>query len=746
MARAAPPPISRLLAICSLAYCLLFLVASCRATSAHQHHERKASYMGDRPKTDIPASALHSSLLQHVIGSSKLANESLVYSYHRSFNGFAARLTKGEKNKLAAYEGVVSVFPSKIRELHTTRSWDFIGFPQNSTRSTGESDVIVGMLDTGVWPESKSFNDSGYGPPPKKWKGSCKSSNFTCNNKIIGAKAYNAEGKFRTSETPSPRDTEGHGTHTASTAAGNVITPASLFGLASGTARGGVPSARIAVYKICWAGGCSDVDILAAFDDAIADGVDIISLSVGGAPTDYFQDPIAIGAFHSMKHGILTSNSAGNEGPAPKTVSNCSPWSLSVGASTIDRKFATVVKLGNGKFHKGTSLNTFQPKEKTYPLIYGGDAPNTTAGYDGNVSKYCYSDSLDKNLVRGKIVYCDVSSEGDGPLAAGAAGAIMGDSDQGDVMFPFPLPVSVLSKTDGNEVLNYSKSTSEPTAAVFKTIDYTNDSSGPYVVYFSSRGPNPITTDILKPDLTAPGVNILASWSEGTTMSGDPDDKRVVPYNIISGTSMSCPHATAAAAYVKSFHPDWSPAAIKSALMTTARPFNAEDNTDAEFAYGSGQINPARAADPGLVYDAGEADYVKLLCGQGYSTKQLRLVTGDQSACSAAANGTVWDLNYPSFALSSTSAGQSISKAFNRTVTNFGTGNATYKAIVNAAAGLTIKVEPNVLSFQNVAEKQSFVLTVSAVVGNSTISGSLVWSDGEHTVRSPVVAFLSSTE
>ncbi|CAN1746725.1 unnamed protein product [Linum perenne] len=702
------------------------------------------AYMGDRPNTDISASAIHSSLLQHIIGSSKVASESLIYSYHRSFNGFAARLTKAEKNKLSAYEGVVSVFPSKIRKLHTTRSWNFIGFPQNVTRTTGESDVIVGMLDTGVWPESQSFNDSGYGPPPKKWKGSCQSSNFTCNNKIIGAKSYNAEGKFTASETPSPRDLEGHGTHTASTAAGSIVNPASLLGLASGSARGGVPSARIAVYKICWASGCSDVDILAAFDDAIADGVDIISLSVGGAPQAYFEDPIAIGAFHSMKHGILTSNSAGNEGPAPKTVSNCSPWSLSVAASTTDRKFATNVKLGNGKTYKGTSLNTFQPEKKTYPLIYGGDAPS--AGNDGNVSKYCYSDSLDKKLVQGKVVYCEVSGQGDGPLAAGAAGAIMGNSEQGDVVvFPFPLPVSLLNKTDGNDVLKYSKSTSDPTAVVSKTIDYT-DGSSPYVIYFSSRGPNPITSDILKPDLTAPGVDILAAWSEGTSMTGLSGDKRVVPYNIISGTSMSCPHVTGAAAYVKSFHPTWSPAAIKSALMTTARAFNAKDNTDAEFAYGSGQINPIRAADPGLVYDAGETDYVKFLCGQGYSTKQLRLVTGDQSACSAAANETVWDLNYPSFAISSTSAGKSVSRVFHRSVTNVGTGNASYKATVNAPTGLKVKVEPSVLSFKSAGEKQTFVLTVSAVVGNSTISGSLVWSDGEHTVRSPIVAFVSSTE
>lgn len=135
-----------------------------------------------------------------------------------------------------------------------------------------------------------------------------------------------------------------------------MVSEASLLGLATGTARGGVPSARIAVYKICWSDGCSDADILAAFDDAIADGVDIISLSVGGWPMDYFEDSIAIGAFHSMKNGILTSNSAGNSGPDPESISNCSPWSLSVAASTMDRKFVTPVMLGNGAIYE-VSMN-----------------------------------------------------------------------------------------------------------------------------------------------------------------------------------------------------------------------------------------------------------------------------------------------------------------------------------------------------------------------------------------------------
>ncbi|CAN0837702.1 unnamed protein product [Linum grandiflorum] len=725
-------------------FSLLMIISCCLATSVE---ERKVyiAYMGDRPEHQHPP-AQHLKLLERIIGSSKVSSDSLIYSYHRSFNGFAARLTHSQMLKLSGEQGVVSVFPSRIRKLHTTKSWDFIGFPKNATKCTQESSVIVGVLDTGISPESRSFNDSGYGSPPKFWKGTCQSSsNFTCNNKIVGARYYHEGVDLDPEDIPSPRDSQGHGSHVASTAAGNFVPRASLYGLAYGTARGGVPCARIAVYKICWKFGCSDADILKAFDDAIADNVTVINLSVGSPyPLDYFQDSIAVGAFHSMKNGILTSNSAGNSGPFPRTVTNVSPWSLSVAANTIHRKFTTNVVLGNGRIYNGSSLNTFELERRMYPLIYGGDAPNETAGYDGSISRYCYPGTLDKDLVRGKIVYCDsaTASYGEGPLEAGAAGAIMGNFEFGEVAFPTLLPASRLNTTDGNDVLKYYNSTSNPTAGINKTINYTVGSA-PHVAYFSSRGPNPITSDILKPDLTAPGVNILAAWSKDGTLTGQPGDTRRVSYNIISGTSMSCPHATGAAAYVKSLHPTWSPAAVKSALMTTARPLSPRNNPDAEFAYGSGQINPIAATDPGLVYEADETDYVKFLCGQGYTSRQLRLVTGDRSSCSPGNNITARDLNYPSFVLSSNSSGQYITRIFRRRVTNVGpAGRAEYRARVKGAQGVRVKVEPESLSFKHVGEVKSFNLTVKAVVGNhSIISATLVWSDGVHAVRSPIVTF-----
>ena len=181
-------------------------------------------------------------------------------------------------------------------------------------------------------------------------------------SKIIGAKYHRINGTYGKDDILSARDSDGHGTHTASTIAGNLVSSASLLGLGSGTARGGAPSARIAVYKVCWSvpdNSCDDIDILSAFDEAIEDGVDIISISIGlSSPLDYFEDPIGIGAFHAMKKGILTSKSGGNYGPEPSTVSTYAPWLISVAASTIDRKFFTKVQLGNDMVYEVHAIVT----------------------------------------------------------------------------------------------------------------------------------------------------------------------------------------------------------------------------------------------------------------------------------------------------------------------------------------------------------------------------------------------------
>ncbi|KAF5206693.1 Subtilisin-like protease [Thalictrum thalictroides] len=692
-------------------------------------------YMGALPQNQYSPLAHHHSILQEVLQHS-LPSDALIHSYKRSFNGFAANLTDRERLKLSNMEGILSVFPSRKIKLHTTRSWDFMGFKSNVKRIPMiESDVIVGVIDTGIWPEAESFNDEGFGPPPKKWKGSCQGGkNFTCNRKLIGARFYSS---LKDENHNSARDTMGHGTHTASTIAGNQVSGASLNGLGQGTTRGAVPSARIAVYKVCWNDNCEDAGILAAFDDAIADGVDILSVSLGGdSAVEYHFDPISIGAFHAMQKGILTSQSAGNDGPSRSSVASVAPWKLSVAASNTDRQYITKVILGGKTTFVGKSVSPFDMKGKTFPLVDYFDPSLDSCNQSSG--RLCAQSHLGTGL-RGKIIMHNYLSLGSQELHEKAAGMIIDkltEYQYNDYCRNFPLPASMLNTEDGETIISYAKKTKNPVATILKTEAIRNASSL-VVASFSGRGPNAITKEILKPDISAPGVEILAAWSPEGAPSGVPGDERVAQFNILSGTSMACPHATGAAAYVKTFHPDWSPSAIKSSLMTTAFSMKASINPDADLAYGAGHINPIKAINPGLVYEALESDYLKMLCNIGYTTKQIRTLSGHNSNCSKHLNGSPRDLNYPSMISDVAEAN------FTRTVTNVGVANSTYTAKITSPPTVKIKVTPEVLSFKSLNEKKSFVVRASRKVPTESniFSASLVWSDGIHHVRSPIVVY-----
>ncbi|XP_044482079.1 subtilisin-like protease SBT4.3 [Mangifera indica] len=712
---------------------LLFLLLNMSTLYGATEEDRKVCivYLGSLPQGEYSLSSLHRSMLQEVVDDGSVENK-LVRSYKRSFNGFAAKLTDKEMQKLATKKGVVSVFPSRTLQLQTTNSWDFIGLKESVKRNPSvESDVIVGVLDSGIWPESESFSDEGFGPAPKKWKGACTGRNFTCNKKLIGARYYSAI----YGEDETARDTEGHGTHTASTAAGNKVKDANFFGLGQGTARGGVPSSRIAVYKVCRE-GCREVDILSAFDDAIADGVDLITISIGGDTKDFSEDAIAIGSFHAMAKGILTLNSAGNSGPFPGTTGSVSPWMMSVAATTTDRLFVDRIVLGNGTDVTGFSINGFSQNGKKFPLVIGRQVPGDCAKPGLTCSDTC----LDSSSVEGKIVLCEVSEGSIVAHQAGAAGSItLKNNIFGPVSFVVSSPSSSVTSEDYNRIISYIDSKENCQAEILKT-ESIKDSDAPVVAFFSSRGPNIILPEILKPDISAPGVDILAAFSPVAPLTEDEEDKRQAKFNIVSGTSMACPHVAGVAAYVKTFHPTWSPSAIKSAIMTTARPMNDSITSQAEFAYGSGFVNPINALDPGLVYEAFEEDYIRMLCSIGYSSEKLRRVTGDNNTCpEASEEASPKDLNYPSMA-SKVSAGKSFTTNFHRTVTNVGLPNSTYKVHVFSNSGVTIKVVPEVLSFKRLNEKKSFNVTVSGkgVPVNTILSASIVWSDGKHNVRSPI--------
>ncbi|TQD69617.1 hypothetical protein C1H46_044850 [Malus baccata] len=415
----------------------------------------------------------------------------------RSFNGFAAYLTDQEREKLANMKGVVSVFPSRELQLQT-RSWDFMGLSEKFNRSPSvESDAVVGVIDSGIWPESESFKDEGFGPPPKKWKGACEGGkNFTCNNKLIGAGYYITE---------SARDEWGHGTHTASTTAGNAVKDVSFYGLAEGTARGGVPAARIAAYKVCsLAQSCSAHNTLAAFDDAIADGVDIISISIAFSSIKNFdEDPIAIGAFHAMKKGILTSNAVGNNGPSGATVSSVAPWTLTVATSSMDRRIIDKVVLGNGQtlvyLHKqGNSVNTFTLNGTRFPLVHGKDASSSSNCTEQD-ARNCELGCLDGTLVKEKIVLCDRYTTGvTEAYKVGALGSVLPNyiniDDASNVL---PLAATTSNSEEYNVVISYMNSTRDPRANILKS-EVIKDLVAPVVASFSACGPNLILPDIIK--------------------------------------------------------------------------------------------------------------------------------------------------------------------------------------------------------------------------------------------------------
>ncbi|XP_059064303.1 cucumisin-like [Cryptomeria japonica] len=625
----AAPSISYLLFSMFFFLIMLHSKMFCMAVSSEEDTKLYVVYMGNAPSEDnghsyTTAAGLHLDMLESVHGSRDAAEESLKYSYWKSFGGFAAMISPSHVEQLLDMDGVVSVFESKHLQVLTTRSWDFIGFPASAQNSNldYQSDIVIGVLDTGIWPESESFNDVGFGPVPSKWRGGCQTTpDFpACNKKLVGAKFYRSlSSPIFKEDFLSPRDATGHGTHTSSTAAGNYIKNASLYGIAQGDARGGVPGARIAIHHFC---------------------------------PKYFEDSIAIGSFHAMKRGILVANSAGNTGPDKRSVINYSPWSLTVAASTIDRKMDSQLLLGNNISIEGTSLNTYTMEQPWYPLVYGGNIANVSGGFNSNDSRTCRFDTLNHTKVKGNIVLCysSLTAPDHSIFHAGGAGLILILNGFNETAFPWLSPTTVISTKQADLVFSYINSTSSPTAIIHKTT--TPKAPAPIVASFSSRGYNPITFDILKPDITAPGVNILASWSKKAPLTHNIEETRFPDFNTISGTFMSTPHTAGAAGFVKSHHNDWSRTAIKSALMTTIFIMDPTlaGNGDVEFGHGAGQINPIMATNLGLVFDATLDDYINFLCREDYNDTTLPLVIGDFSNCDSiepSKNGGR-QLNYPS--------------------------------------------------------------------------------------------------
>ncbi|KAK6137641.1 hypothetical protein DH2020_028567 [Rehmannia glutinosa] len=672
----------------------------------------------------------------------------MVYSYRHVFKGFAARLSTDEAKAMENKEGFISARPERELSLHTTHSPNFLGLNQNTgfwQESNYGKGVIIGVLDTGVFPSHPSFSDEGMPPPPAKWKGKCEFNLTACNNKIIGARYFN-------SFDDSPLDDKGHGTHTASTAAGNFVKGANVFGNANGTAVGIAPLAHLAIYKVCSL-FCSESDILAAMDTAVDDGVDILSLSLGGSSFNFYNDFIALGAFSAMEKGILVSCSAGNSGPFNFSLSNEAPWMLTVGASTIDRKIRATAVLGNNETFDGES--TFQPTDfpqTLLPLVYAGML-NTS---DPSLP-YCTAASLNRTDIRGKIVVCEIGgfitriAKGRAVKDAGGAGMIIvNPASYGNLTLSesHVLPATHVGYADGLKIKTYINSTSNPVATILFKGTVIGDDRAPVVAAFSSRGPNWASRGILKPDILGPGVNILAAWP----VSVENNTNTNSTFNIISGTSMSCSHLSGVAALLKSAHPDWSPAAIKSAIMTTADVVNLARNPIEDerylpanvFATGSGHVNPSKANDPGLVYDILPTDYTPYLCGLNYTNRQVGSFLQRRVNCSEESSILEGQLNYPSFAVTF-GRFQPTTQTYNRTVTNVGQPISSYVVEIVPPPEIDVIVVPSKLDFVEVNQKLQYQVTFSRP--NSTtnigyVQGHIRWNSSKHSVRSPIAVTL----
>ena len=534
------------------------------------------------------------------------------------------------------------------------------------------------------------------------------------------------------------RDYNGHGSHTSSTAGGNnhvkLTGPATVFGTISGMA----PRARIAMYKALWslqdgsqASGYTS-DLTAAIDQAVADGVDVINYSISGSLTN-FLDPVMVSYLYAARAGIFVSCSAGNSGPTTATVAHPGPWVTTVAAGTHNRSGDGSVTLGNGVTYYGASLATALGP---LPLI-----DSTAAGLPGadpTQVALCYSTLdtggvpvLDPALVAGKIVVCDrgVTARVNKSVAvmqAGGVGMILVNTSASSINADLHyVPTVHLQNTDHAAVKAYAATAGATATINPATVIYT--APAPYTASFSSRGPLQAGGgDLLKPDVMAPGQDILASVS--------PASGAGLSFNVYSGTSMSAPHVAGVAALLKQAHPDWSVMMIKSALMTSAYDVLDGPNTNplVIFRQGAGHIQPNGAADPGLVFNTGWNDWLAFLCGT---------TTGVSQATCTALVGMGYsldpsDLNVASIAIGALAGMQTVT----RKVTNVGTGSATYNASVAGMTGITVAVTPSTLTL-GPGQSGTFTVTFTRTTADLNIytGGQLTWSDGSHSVRIPLV-------
>ncbi|GAA0264875.1 hypothetical protein GCM10009539_59130 [Cryptosporangium japonicum] len=620
-----------------------------------------------------------------------------VYAYRWTFNGFAAALTPDQVAAARRLPGVRSVTRDSVHTLDglepagtteflglpgPTGAWERLGGPARAGAGT-----VIGFVDSGIWAAHPSFANPR--PAAPRYRGTCDAGrvvkDFRCRGALVGARWYLSGLTPDAGEPRSPADHDGHGTHAAAVAAGAADVESDL-GVVSGVA----PAARIAAYKACWrvdgVATCAESDTVAAIDQAVADGVDVLNVAIdgasGGSPAD---DPLASSLYRAAQAGVFVAASAGNDGPGARTAHG-KPWLTSVAAGTHDRAPAAVVRLGDGTRLTGAGLGAGVPAR---PVVDGGQ---------------CGAGSLDPGKIRGRIVVClrDANGRADQSAEverAGGVGMVLTNADADTLTADrHAVPTVHLDAPATGKLRNYLRDES-PSAALEPARMRATGGSRPEVAEFSARGPD---GDALAPDLMAPGVDVVAAVSPA---------RDGAMFGLRSGTSVATAQVSGAAALLRAAHPRWSPAAVKSALLTSAtggdnRISTSGGESAGPAEYGAGALAINRALDPGLFFDS-----------------------------SAAATAPYSAQNTASVVLGSLAGVRSV----RRTVTNAGSTTARYVARVDEPPGVDVAVSPAELTLEPGATA-SFTVTVHRVSApyDQLAAGSITWSDGTHRVRLPV--------
>lgn len=719
-----------------------------------------------------------------VLAEEGLSTGDKVHSYVNALNGFSALVTHAEAERLAANPKVALVMPDELQQATTDSSPEFLGIdgtdPTQNAWAAGYTGagVVVGVIDSGIWPEHPSFADNGMPAPPIDTSAlPCDFGNsahhpadvpFDCQNKLLGARqvldTYRSLIGADADEFDSARDDNGHGTHTASTAAGNAGVDATAFGESVGEVSGIAFDAHIIAYKGLGKLGGFTSDLAQAIDTAVADGVNVINYSIGGGPGLTGGDEIAF--LFAADAGVHVATSAGNAGPGPETVGGPGtvPWMTTVGANTQSRFFEgeiqIKVQLSQEQLAAEEALAkkygfagwpaSVRERPRVRTLTYSGASLTLGTGWTRLVDAadagdaLCTPGALDPDVVRHAIVLCErgVVGRADKSLAvdeAGGAGMVLFNVTNVDNLFtdPHRVPSVHIDETPGSEIKALIASGNVVEARIV-TGDVTTWPSAPSMTIFSSRGPNPVAPDIIKPDVTAPGLQILAGNSPVNNGSGAQGEL----FQAIAGTSMSSPHVAGLFALLAEAHPDWSPAMTKSALMTTAYQDVVDNDRTSQagvFAMGAGHVDPGgngagSSFNPGLVYDAGLFEYFGFLCDA-----EPTIFVDPVGTCTSLAGAGIptdaSDLNLASIGVGELAGSQTVT----RTVTSVASSTLRYRVSVDEPDGYDVVVSPS--SFR-IAPGQTVSYTVTITNESAPIgewrSGSLTWASGAYKVYSPI--------